>query len=159
VRSSAPFGLSHPSHFEGEGHILEHREMGEQGIMLEHHGCPATQGRKTEHALATNADITRGRGLMPGHQAQQGRLAAATWAEQAAITAVWHMQINPFNGQGLAESLADIDEFKVASRRHGQWFSSSGGLGSVPGLHAQTPAHAPALDEGHRRQRQRDRHE
>jgi hypothetical protein len=30
------------------------------------------------------------------------------------------MHIDPFNGQCLAESLADIDELKVASRRHGQ---------------------------------------
>jgi hypothetical protein len=87
--------------------------------MLEHHGRPTTQGRKTQYALTTNADITRGRGLMPGHQAQKSRFATATGAEQAAITAVRHMQMDPLNGQCLTESLGHVDELKVASRRRG----------------------------------------
>jgi hypothetical protein len=57
---------------------------------------------------------------VPGHQAQQRGLAAATWAEQAAITAVWHLQMDALNGQCLAEALGDVDELKVADLRHGQ---------------------------------------
>jgi len=62
-------------HFQAIGHIVEHRHMGKQGIVLEH-GIEGTVFRRAQGQVLTGQGDGAGiRKLKPCHQAQQGGLA------------------------------------------------------------------------------------
>ena len=81
---------------QAEGHVGADREMGKQGMVLEHHAdAPLLRRQLTAgagHHLAVQPDLTRCQRLKAGDGAQHRGLAAARWAEQAAHHATRQQQ-------------------------------------------------------------------
>jgi hypothetical protein len=66
-----------------EGDVVEHVEMREQRIALEHHVDRPVLGRRaTSYRLAIDLDLAGGREIEAGDHAHQGGLAASARPEQ-----------------------------------------------------------------------------
>ena len=81
-------------------------EVGEKGVVLEHHPHPAPLRGQTAvgigHAAAIDADHTAARPLEAGDQPQQGGLATAGRPQQTHQFAGRQVEINPLQGPGGA---------------------------------------------------------
>ena len=80
-------GLGHRAfrlaqHLQAEADILGHRQMGEEGIVLEHGVDRPLEGRQVVDRLAAEDDAPLGGMIESGDQPQQGGLAAARRPEQ-----------------------------------------------------------------------------
>ena len=73
----AALGLTDAAHLEIEGDVVEHAQMREQRIALEHHRRAALDRRHADDHLAADPDLARGRRFVAGDHAQDRRLAAA----------------------------------------------------------------------------------
>jgi hypothetical protein len=62
---------------EAVGHVVEHAQVREQCIALEHHAEVALVHRRARHVFAAEQDAARVAGLQPRHQLEQCRLARA----------------------------------------------------------------------------------
>ncbi len=78
---------------QAEGHVLEHRHVGVQGVALKHHGYVAVLGRHVVDQPLAYVDAAGADVLEPSHHAQGGRLAAARRAHQ-------HHELAVSNGEG-----------------------------------------------------------
>ena len=73
-----PLGLADAAHLEVEGDVVQHAQMREQGIALEHHGGAALHRRQRRPRSARRSGPSPSVGcLVPGDHAQDGGLAAA----------------------------------------------------------------------------------
>ena len=108
--------LRHPAHRETEGHVLRHRHVGEERVVLEHHADASPMRRGAPHVLAVHPDLAPVRGHEAGDGAQQGGLPAPARTEEGEELAVPDAQIHRIEGGDLAVVLADRDELDDAHR-------------------------------------------
>ncbi len=83
-----PLSLPDAAHLQAERHVVQAGHMREQRVALEHHRGAATHRRQVGDVRAMDQDVAVGHCLVPGDHPQRGGLAAAGWAEQAAIGGV-----------------------------------------------------------------------
>ena len=75
--------LGHPFHPEPVGHVLEHREMREEGVVLEDEADVPLIGHQVGDVLFADEDPPGVRALEAGDHSQRRGLAAAGRAQQA----------------------------------------------------------------------------
>src|SRR6218665_1138150 len=75
-------------------HILGHRQIGKQGIRLEHDAVVALLRRQPRNIAAILRDAARSLAFQTSDDAQQGRLAATGRAEKDQHLALPHLQID-----------------------------------------------------------------
>jgi len=115
VGGLAALGLGDAAHLQRKGDIVAHVQMGEQRIGLEHHGGAARHRRQADDVVAADQNLAGGRIVMPRDHAQDRGLAAARWAEQAAIGAVGNLEIDAVDGVDEAvEGLDDASKLDMA---------------------------------------------
>ena len=108
------------AHAQGKGDVVQHRQMREQRIGLEHHRRAAAGRRQADDGHVVQQDVAAGRVLVPRQQPQRGGLAAARGAEQADIAAGADPQVQRIDGDRTArEALGDGGEFDRAARLGG----------------------------------------
>jgi hypothetical protein len=79
---SPGFGLVPALHPEAEGDVLEHRHVGKDGVVLEHHGEPALPGREPADVPAADQDAAGGLRFEARDDAEQRGLPAAGRARE-----------------------------------------------------------------------------
>ncbi|MPM73633.1 hypothetical protein SDC9_120615 [bioreactor metagenome] len=82
IHFALDLALLQPLQFKAEADILLNREVGKDGIGLEHHRRVAFVCRQIIYQRTVNVDITLGLFLKPADDSQRGGLAAAGWAEE-----------------------------------------------------------------------------
>ena len=119
ARASATFAVQSrfgsPLVAQSERHILGHRQMGEQRILLKHHIRRPLIRRHPRHVRAINEDRPRGRRLQSGDQPEQSRLAAPARPEQRDEFAVADRQRHVIHRRHLREAsgdAADLDAWR-----------------------------------------------
>ena len=93
---------------QGEGHVLGHRHVRIERVVLEHHRDVAILGRHVVHHARADADRAARDGLQPGDHAQQSGLAAARRADEDDEGAVGDVDGHPVHHRMGAIGLADI---------------------------------------------------
>jgi hypothetical protein len=105
--------------FQAKADVVSHREMGKQGVVLKHHADVPLFDRqavlRAADNIAGNADLALQCGLEPCDCAQQGGLAAATRAQQAADHAFLKMQADVADDDGTLKGDGHIVKFKYVS--------------------------------------------
>ena len=97
-----------PAQLEREAHVVGHRHMRIERVVLEHHGDVALFRRHVvDHALA-DADFAGGDVFQARDHAQQGGLAAAGRADQHHELAVVDGNIDAMDDMRRTECFADI---------------------------------------------------
>jgi len=102
---------------QAEGDVFRHREVGEQGVVLEHHAdAAALRGLGVGDAAddaAVEADFAGTQTFEAGDAPQHRGLAAARGAEQAADAAAVELQRELADHQVIAEGEVDVVELEV----------------------------------------------
>src|SRR3989475_10759005 len=108
VFENMAFGLKlrrEPAQFQPERHVLEHRHVRVQRVVLEHHGDVAVlRGDVVHHSLA-DPHRARRDGLEPGEHAQRGALATSRRPDEHHELAVKDGEVDPVHGQPGAGAL------------------------------------------------------
>ena len=99
VRISASANLSRA---QAEGDVLEHVQVGVEGVVLEHHGDVAVARAHAVDGLAVDRDRAAVGVLQPGDGAQEGGLAAARGADEDAELAFGDVEVDAAQGVDLA---------------------------------------------------------
>ena len=107
-------------HAQAEGHVVEHRHVPEQRVVLEHEADLALAHVLVGRVLAVEQDAAVGRVLEAGDDAQQRRLAAARRAEQRDELAGRELEADIVERDEVAERLADVADFD-AHGASGSW--------------------------------------
>ena len=98
---AASRALAHRQVGEAEGDVVEHVQVGEQGIILKHEPDTTALGRYrsggVRHHGIANQNASGLQGLEPGGDPQQRRLAAARGANQADQLARRHRKADVVN--------------------------------------------------------------
>ena len=81
--------------------------MGEEGVILKHHGNAALSWRAVGDILAIHQHYATAAGLQPCNDAQGGRLAATRGAEQYAKAACGNVQVNFSQSRAAAPAFRD----------------------------------------------------
>ena len=118
-------GGPHLAHLQPEGEVLPNRQVGEQGVGLEHHAHVAPFRREPGHVPCVEQDPPLVRILEPGHAAQRRRLAAAARTEKRDELALSDIQVevaeNLDRSEVLDEALnADLGHEGVRSAEVGR---------------------------------------
>ncbi len=93
-----------------EGDVVEDREVGKEGVVLEHRVDVPLVRRQPGDVLALQLDGSR-RGLLEAADHPEGRgLAAPRWAEEAEELTVHDLEVDVVDGDGIAELLHHLDE-------------------------------------------------
>jgi hypothetical protein len=100
------------AHLEREGHVVEHREMGEERVALKHHRRAAPGGREIRHVVGAQHDVAAAHLLVAGDHPQRGGLAAARGAEQAAVDAGRDLEVDRIHGDRAPVPLGDADQLE-----------------------------------------------
>ena len=100
--------LRRARHAQPEGDILEHGQMREYRIVLEHHREPALPRRQVRHVAPADQHAPAALPLEPRDDAQQRRLAAARRPEQREELAVAHAQRHIAERGDGAEGFLDV---------------------------------------------------
>ena len=95
-------GARQAAHAEGEGQVLGHGHMGEQGIVLEHHANVALVRRQAVEGAPVEKNLAGGRGLETGQHHQAGGLARTGRAQQGKELTLADIQIEILDDQILA---------------------------------------------------------
>jgi hypothetical protein len=98
-------GLVRLGEVQREGHVVAHRHVRVQRVVLEDHRDVACLGRHVVDHLACDADLAASDLLEAGDHAQQGGLAAAGWAHQYRERAVGNFDVHAVQDRYLAEAL------------------------------------------------------
>jgi hypothetical protein len=77
VHAAPDLRLGDPADGEAEAHVAAHRQVREQGVVLEHHAEPALLRRQVVDALVIEPDAARGEREQPRKAVERGGLAAA----------------------------------------------------------------------------------
>ena len=101
---------------QGEGHVFENRQIGEQGAELEQHAHAAAHGVelikiKPRQILAIEQDLACYRTNLPAEQAQHRGLAAARGTDEGQYLAARDAQVHLFQNHALAIAAADLAQF------------------------------------------------
>ena len=92
VHPPADLVLRHPRHLEAERHVVAHRHVRVEGVVLEHHRDVAVARRQPGHHPVVDPDLAVGDRLEAGHHPQRGGLAAPGRADQHQELARLHLQ-------------------------------------------------------------------
>ncbi len=95
---------------ESERHVLEHRHMRVQRVILEHHGDVAVFRRQVVDDVTADIDVARGHFLESGDHAQRRRLAAAGRADQHNEFVVRDIEIDAANRFDIVVALDHITQ-------------------------------------------------
>jgi hypothetical protein len=100
TRSSGGVGPGRLGQGQRKGHVVAHRHVRVQRVVLEHHRDVALLGRRRVDQASPMQDLALGDVLQPGHHAQQRALAAAAGADQhgARPWPCWTMREGPAGG-------------------------------------------------------------
>jgi hypothetical protein len=90
-----------------EGDVVEHVQVGEEGVALEDRVDVAAVGRDGGEADPVEADVPRGRPLEAGDQAQRRRLAAAARAEQGEELPGGDLEVDRVDRDHVLEALLE----------------------------------------------------
>src|SRR5690606_28723344 len=96
-----------------EGHVLEHRHVRVERVVLEHHGDAALGGGKLVDALAVDVDRAAVDLLQPGDGAQQGGLAAAGRADEDGELLLLDRQVDAADHLHVAEALHQLVDLHI----------------------------------------------
>src|SRR5439155_11552267 len=107
VDAPADLGPGDAAIAQRERHVLEHRHMRIERIILEHHGDVAILGIEFVDDPAVDPDLARRDVLEAGDHAQQGALAAARGANEDDELAVGDFEVDAVHDRDLTERLAD----------------------------------------------------
>ena len=147
-----PLGLADAAHLELVGDVVEHAQMREQRVALEHHGRAALDRRQADDVAAADPHVAVGRLLVARDHAQDGGLAAAARTEQAAIGAVR-------DGQARGPSTATVAPKRLVTPTSSICRCRSAlAMGRLRRSQGRAPGAVGArraLDEGDRAERQR----
>ena len=88
-----------------ERHVLEHRHVRVERVVLEHHGDVPVLGIELVDDTAIDGDLAGGDVLQPGDHAQQRALAAARGADEDDELAVGDFEVDAMHDLDLAERL------------------------------------------------------
>ncbi len=101
-------GLGGLAHLQPKTDVLPHRQVGEQGIRLEHHAHVALVGRLVGNIfLVQRYPALRGQ-LKTGDHAQRGSFATARRAQEGNKFAFFHVQVEVFDNRGIAEPFIEV---------------------------------------------------
>ena len=106
-------GRRRVAHAQAVGGVVPHRHPGKDRLALEHHGILRPFGARRRVDL----DRAGGRGLEPGEDAQQRRLAAARRADDHEELARLDVDRDAVDGDELAEGLLQIADADGRPRR------------------------------------------
>ncbi|CAB4879970.1 unannotated protein [freshwater metagenome] len=121
VRPLLDLGLGYPVTPQAERHVVEHRHVGEQGVLLEHRVDLPTVGRHTRLVLTVEEHSTGGRLLEAGDRAQQCGLATSRWAQKRKELTATDAEIGLVYGNEGPELLADpLESDDFFRRTHGR---------------------------------------
>ena len=117
------FGIGQLAHAQGEGHVLEHRQMRPDREGLKHHAEIALLGRQVilllarRQQLVTDPDFTLIEIVEAGHHAQGRGLAATRWAQHGDALTLGNIQIQAVHRRHAAKAFADVPEFYIGHER------------------------------------------
>ncbi len=86
--------LRHLAELETERHVVEHRHVRVEGIVLEHHGDVPVLGWDVVHHPIADLQLALADVLQPGDHPQQGGLAAPRRADEHHELAVAYLQVD-----------------------------------------------------------------
>ena len=95
--------LGHAALAQAEGHVLEHRHVGEERIGLKHHAEPPLVGRARRHVLAVDDHAAGARRHEARDQVERRRLPAARRAEEREQLALVHREVEGIHRPHRAE--------------------------------------------------------
>ena len=101
-------GGLHAADLEAVGHVLAHRHVRIERVVLEHHGDVAVLGFEVVHHALADRDLAGGDCLQSRHHAQQRRLAAARRSDHHHEFAVADVHIDALDHLYGAEGLVNI---------------------------------------------------
>ncbi len=108
-----------------EGDVIRHRQVREQGVVLEHHADSPLLGREGESGAGqhgiTQLDFAIVDRLESGYGAQRGGLAAAGRPEQAADIATIQMQVQVLHDALLTIAAGQIAQLQQRLVAHAWW--------------------------------------
>ena len=93
---------------QAERHVLLHRHVRIERVVLEHHGDVAILRRHVVDDVAADQDLAAGDVLEPGDHAQRRRLAAARRAHQHHELVVGDIEVDAAHGLDLVVLLDDL---------------------------------------------------
>ncbi len=103
VHAAPDLGLGHAALAQAEGHVLEHRHVGEERVGLEHHAEPPLVGRARRHVLAVDDHAAGARRHEARDQVERRRLPAAGRAEEREQLALVHREVEGIHRPHRAE--------------------------------------------------------
>jgi len=131
MNAALDLGAGDAAHPQGEGHVVEDREMGVEGVRLEDHGDVAVARGEGVDGAAGDEDLAGGRGLEAGDHAEGGGLAAAGGAEEGEEGAVGDAEGEVADGGGVrGRARVDLVEVVEGDLRHGPVDSRSCRVGA-----------------------------
>src|SRR5439155_12775718 len=93
----------------GEGHVLPHRHVWVQGVVLEHHGQVALAGRLVVDDVVADLDLALGDVLEAHDHPQQGGLPAPRRTHEDDELAVGNVEVDVLHGLGpVGVALGDV---------------------------------------------------
>jgi hypothetical protein len=113
------------------GHVVGHRQVGEQRVALEHDAVVALGRRQARDVARVLPHLAGALHLEAGDDAQQRRLAAARGAEEADELAAGDAQVDVLQRRESAEGLADVAQFEVAGVGVGRSSRPAGAVGAA----------------------------
>ena len=96
---------------ETKSHVIEHRQVFEQGVMLEDEPDVAFLHGEVVDAFAIDEDVAGGRNLQAGNQSQHGCFSAAAWAQKAEQLSFVDDERDPSHRRGRTELLCESTHF------------------------------------------------
>ena len=108
VDALVDLGLRRVPQLQREGHVVGHRHVRIERVVLEHHGDVALLGRHVVDDARADADLAAGDVLQPGDHAQQRRFAAARRADQDDELAVGDVDVDAMDDLRRAIGLAHV---------------------------------------------------
>ena len=102
--------LGKAANLQAERQVLAHREVGEDGVVLEHEADLAPVGRHQAHVAAVEQDLPLRRRLDSGDHVHRRGLAAARWPQQREELLVPDLEIEGRNRGQVAEALGQARE-------------------------------------------------
>jgi hypothetical protein len=116
---SRDLGRGHLALHQAEGHVVEHAQVREHRVVLEHHADRALVRAQVADRLAFEQDLAGVLRVEARDGAQQRGLAAAAGAEQGEERAALDVEAEVLQGNVRAIGLADVADLYVRHGRRG----------------------------------------
>jgi hypothetical protein len=115
LHRALPLFLRHLAHLHAERDVALDAHVRIERIGLEDHRDVALARVQIVDTLAADHDVAFGHGVEAGDHVQEGRFAAARWADQHQELARLDRDVDAFEDVDVAEALLDVDDLE---RRH-----------------------------------------